>query len=85
MGSGVAKTGRNGETNSDREHKVHEEGGLKNVIAENNKIGNSIEETSTARDEPVQKPNEKDNNTTTSSSTDFLQDSLVRSITEVSR
>ncbi|KAM0900435.1 hypothetical protein ACQ4PT_020646 [Festuca glaucescens] len=75
--SGLGKTGQNGETNPDTEHKVHEEGGHDNVIADNNKTDNSIEGTSTGRDDPVQKPKDKDENTTTTSSTDFLQDPLI--------
>jgi len=75
--SGVSEKGQNGEANPDREQNVHEEGGLKNVIAGNNRTDNSIEGTSTGRDEPVQKPNDKDNSTTTTSSTEFLQDPLI--------
>jgi hypothetical protein len=58
---------------------VHEEGGLKDVIAGNNKTDSSVEGTSTGRDELEQKPNDKDNNTTTTttSSVEFLQDPLI--------
>jgi hypothetical protein len=37
----------------------------------------SVEGTSTGRDEPAQKPNDKDNSTTTTSSEEFLQDPLI--------
>uniref|UniRef100_A0ACD5T731 Uncharacterized protein n=1 Tax=Avena sativa TaxID=4498 RepID=A0ACD5T731_AVESA len=74
--SGVGKTGQNGETIPETEHKAHEEGGLNNVIAKNNNTDISTEGTSTGRDEPVQKPNDKENNTTTASA-DFLQDPLI--------
>lgn len=75
--SGVGRTGQNGETNPETEHRVHEEEGLKNVIAENNKTGNSVEGTSTRRDEPVLNPIDKDDNTTTTPATGFLRDPLI--------
>uniref|UniRef100_A0A452ZYY3 DUF7356 domain-containing protein n=1 Tax=Aegilops tauschii subsp. strangulata TaxID=200361 RepID=A0A452ZYY3_AEGTS len=73
---GVGRTGQNGEADPNTQQKVHGEGELKNVITENTNTDNSVKGTSTGKDEPVQKPNDKDGNTTTSS-TDFLQDPLI--------
>ncbi|VAH11093.1 unnamed protein product [Triticum turgidum subsp. durum] len=72
---GVGRTGQNGEADPTTQQKVHEEGELKKFITENTNTDNSMEGTSTGKDEPVQKPNDKDGNAT--SSTDFLQDPLV--------
>ncbi|XP_062232210.1 uncharacterized protein LOC133929464 [Phragmites australis] len=76
--SGVGKFGQTDETNPNKEHIVHEEGGFRSDTSENNKKDNSTEGTSVRRDEPIQQPKEKDNKATESSQTrDFLQDPLI--------
>ncbi|XP_051210486.1 uncharacterized protein [Lolium perenne] len=75
---GLGKTGQNGETNPDAERKAHEEGGLDSAVAGNNNTDTSVEGASAGSDDPVQKPSDRDENTTaTASSTDFSQDPLV--------